>query len=189
VLAAHAVAKQGGYAGSHAERPTPESLTAWLAERLPEHMVPATIALLGALPLMPTGKVDRAALRAPASDAGTVADSYVAPRTPTEELIARIWREVLKKERVGVTDDFLEMGGHSLLAIRVLGRISKELRVRLALRALFDTPTVAGVAVIVDAELRQRADEEAVRQALAAVEALPAGEAERLLADTLGEGS
>jgi acyl carrier protein len=143
--------------------------------------------LLDALPLTPNGKVDRAALPAPEGGAAAV-DSFVAPRTQTEETIARIWRDVLKKERVGVTDSFLDLGGHSLLAIRVLGRISKELGVRLPLRALFETPTVAQVAEVVDTELRRRADEEALRQALAAVEGLSDAEAERLLADTANEG-
>jgi amino acid adenylation domain-containing protein len=186
-LVAYAVPRQAGYAVSHADRPTREKLVEWLAAQLPEYMVPNAVVLLDALPLTPNGKVDRAALPAPEGGAAAV-DSFVAPRTPTEETIARIWRDVLKKERVGVTDSFLDLGGHSLLAIRVLGRISKELGVRLPLRALFETPTVAQVAEVVDTELRRRADEEALRQALAAVEGLSDAEAERLLADTANEG-
>jgi acyl carrier protein len=187
-LVAYAVPKQGGYAASHAERPTSSMLTAWLAEQLPEYMVPSAVVVLDALPLTANGKVDRAMLSAPEGAASTQ-DQHVAPRTASEETIARIWREVLKRDRVGVTDNFLDLGGHSLLAIRVLGRISKELGVRLALRALFDSPTVAQVAALIDAELRQRSEAEALRQALSAVEGLSETDAQRLLADATGEAT
>jgi acyl carrier protein len=152
--------------------------------------------LLEALPLTPNGKVDRNAL--PAPEAGTaVEDRYVAPRSPTETTVAKIWADVLKKERVGITDSFLDLGGHSLLAIRVLGRISKELGVRLALRALFETPTVEKIAASIDgeraqreAERRQEAEAQAMREALAAVETMSDAEVEALLAsDGKGEGT
>ncbi|HEX7978690.1 MAG TPA: amino acid adenylation domain-containing protein [Gemmatimonadaceae bacterium] len=187
-LVAYAVPKQGGYAASHAERPTAATLTAWLADQLPEYMVPSAVMVLDALPLTANGKVDRAALPAPEGDSAGEG-RHVAPRTATEETVARIWRDVLKRDQVGVTDSFLDLGGHSLLAIRVLGRISKELGVRLALRALFDSPTVAQIAAIIDGELRQRNEAEALRQALAAVEALSEHDAQRLLADASGEAT
>jgi amino acid adenylation domain-containing protein len=181
VLVAYAVPKQGGYAVSHSDRATPEKVTAWLGAQLPEHMVPSAVVLLDALPLTANGKVDRTAL--PDVDGGPAGEtSYVEPRTPTEQTIARIWGDVLKKERVGVTDSFLDLGGHSLLAIRVLGRISKELGVRLALRALFETPTVERIAAIVDAERAQR--EQAMREAaLSAVAELSDAEVTELLAE------
>ena len=101
---------------------------------------------------------------------------------------------MLKKERVGVTGSFLDLGGHSLLAIRVLGRISKELGVRLALRALFETPTVEAVAAIIDGELRQKQAEReerdaqaALAAALAAVEGLSDADVARELS-TEGKG-
>ena len=106
----------------------------------------------------------------------------IAPRTPTEETVARIWRDVLKRETIGVTESFFDLGGHSLLAIRVLGRISKELGVRLPLRALFETPTVALIAGIVDADRRKRDEEAAMREALAAVETLSDAQVAELLA-------
>src|SRR5205085_4089197 len=102
-LVAYAVPKQGGYAASHAERPTPQTLRSWIAERLPEHMVPAAVVVLDALPLLPNGKVDRAALIATAPD-GAPAEQFIEPRTKTEETIARIWRDVLKRDRIGVTE-------------------------------------------------------------------------------------
>ena len=74
--------------------------------------------------------------------------------TPTEDAIAAIWMDVLKQDAISVTDDFIALGGHSLLAIRVLGRLSRKFGVRLPLRTLFDAPTVAQLAEIVDVELQ-----------------------------------
>jgi amino acid adenylation domain-containing protein len=149
-LVAYVVWRTGGYETAHAERPTVEKVTEWLRERVPDHMVPATIMVLDALPLSANGKVDKHALPEPSDVVG--GDAYVAPRTDTETALAAIWQDVLKKERVGVTDDFLALGGHSLLAIRVLGKISKQFTVRLPLRSLFDSPTVEKLAVVLDAE-------------------------------------
>jgi len=149
VLVAYAVPKSGGYAVSHADRPTSEKLTEWLAAQLPAYMVPSAVVLLEQLPLAANGKLDRAALPAPeAQDAGE--DAFVAPRTETEKALAAIWAEVLKREQIGVTDNFLALGGHSLLAIRVLGRISKTFGVRLPLRTLFETPTIEALAGAID---------------------------------------
>jgi hypothetical protein len=114
-LVAYVVWRTGGYETAHAERPTVEKVTEWLRERVPDHMVPATIIVLDALPLSANGKVDKHALPEPSSEAA--GEAYVAPRTDTETALAAIWQDVLKKDRVGVTDDFLALGGHSLLAI------------------------------------------------------------------------
>ncbi|MEO7455291.1 MAG: amino acid adenylation domain-containing protein [Gemmatimonadaceae bacterium] len=150
-LDAYVVWRASDYATAHAERPTTEKLVEWLRERVPDHMVPATVTVMDALPLSANGKVDKRALPEPAAGA-SAEESYVAPRTETETLLAGIWQDVLKKERVGVTDDFLALGGHSLLAIRVLGKISKQFALRLPLRSLFDSPTVEKLAVLVDSE-------------------------------------
>jgi amino acid adenylation domain-containing protein len=150
VLVTYVVPKQGGYEVAHAERPTSDALREWLATQLPEYMVPSAVVFLEALPLTANGKVDRAKLPSPdASDAG---EAYTAPRTETESKLADIWAEVLKKDRVGISDNFLALGGHSLLAIRVLGKISRTLGVRLPLRTLFDAPTIAQLALAVEAE-------------------------------------
>jgi acyl carrier protein len=143
--------RTGGYETAHAERPTIEKLTEWLRARVPDHMVPATIMVLDALPLSANGKVDKRALPEP-SENGDGGAAFVEPRTETEIALAAIWQDVLKKERVGATDDFLALGGHSLLAIRVLGKISKQFAVRLPLRSLFDSPTVEKLAIVLDAE-------------------------------------
>jgi amino acid adenylation domain-containing protein len=128
-------------------------LRAHLSERLPEYMVPSAFVALKALPLTPNGKVDRKAL--PAPDFASAEGRYVAPRTPVEEVLAEIWAEVLRLERVGVEESFFELGGHSLLATRVVSRIREVFGVEVPLRALFEGPTVAQLAGRVEDERRR----------------------------------
>ncbi|MEP6732472.1 MAG: amino acid adenylation domain-containing protein, partial [bacterium] len=154
-LIAYAVPKQEGYAVSHSDRPTPEKLTEWLTAQLPEYMVPSAVVLLDALPLTANGKVDKAKLPSPSSGEAATPTS-VAPRTPTEIQLAAIWCDVLKRDSVGVTDNFLALGGHSLLAIRLLGKISKTFGVRLPLRSLFESPTVEQIAAAVDKAVAEK---------------------------------
>ena len=107
-------------------------------------MIPAAIVVLESLPLSANGKVDRKALPAPERrpDVGV----YVAPRTPVEQALAAIWREVLRLEQVGTEDNFFELGGHSLLATRVVVRVRAVFEVELALRELFEAPTLQSLA-------------------------------------------
>jgi amino acid adenylation domain-containing protein len=126
--------------------PTTTDLRNFLKEKLPEHMVPALFVLLDALPLMPNGKVDHRALPAPDRTRPELDKAFVAPRTPTEELLSEIWAKVLDIERVGIYDNFFDLGGHSLLATQVVSRIREAFQVELPLRRIFEVPTVAGLA-------------------------------------------
>ncbi|MFL5381523.1 MAG: amino acid adenylation domain-containing protein, partial [Longimicrobiaceae bacterium] len=123
-----------------------------LRRELPDYMVPAAFVPLERLPLTPSGKLDRRAL--PAPELASAEERYVAPRTPVEEVLAEIWAEMLRLERVGVEESFFELGGHSLLATRVVSRVRELFGVELPLRALFEGPTVAELAVRVE-ELRR----------------------------------
>jgi amino acid adenylation domain-containing protein len=121
-----------------------DGLRAHLRQSLPEYMVPQAIVPLDRLPLNANGKVDRKAL--PVPEYAAESDRYVAPRTPVEEVMAGIWAEVLRLDRVGVEESFFDLGGHSLLGTRVVSRIRGLFGVELPLRALFEGPTVAELA-------------------------------------------
>jgi len=116
-------------------------------------MVPAAFVLLDAFPLSPNGKINRKALPPPEYKA---AQDYVAPRTPIEEVVAGIWAEVLRLPQIGVNDEFSALGGDSLLATQVTSRIRKACRVQLSLRALFERPTVAGLAAFIGSSISWR---------------------------------
>ncbi len=124
-------------------------LRVYLERSLPEYMVPSAFVQLASLPLTPSGKVDRHALPMP-EDVAISSGKYVAPRTPTEEVLATIWAGVLKLGRVSVHDNFFELGGHSLLAMRVVALIRESLEVELPLRTLFEAPSVAQLADSLD---------------------------------------
>jgi amino acid adenylation domain-containing protein len=130
-----------------AATPAAGELRAFLQQRLPEPMVPAAFVFLDSLPLTVNGKIDRHALSALASAHREEGAAYRAPRTPVEELLAGLWADLLRVERVGIQDDFFARGGHSLLATRMLARVEHALGVELPLADLFQSPTVAALAV------------------------------------------
>ncbi|WP_280498957.1 non-ribosomal peptide synthetase [Nocardia farcinica] len=121
----------------------PLELTRFAAEHLPSYMVPASVMVLDAFPLNTSGKLDRKALPEPvfAADAG-----YRAPRTQAEQIVANIFADVLSQDRVGIDDNFFDLGGNSLVATQVVARIGAAFGTQIGVRALFETPTVAGIA-------------------------------------------
>jgi amino acid adenylation domain-containing protein len=126
--------------------PGEAELRSFLSERLPGFMVPSTFMLLETFPLTPNAKVDRKSLPEPDWGQSGAAVTYVAPRTPFEEVISGIWSQLFGIERVGINDNFFELGGHSLLATTFVSRVRDVFQVELPLRRLFETPTPAGIA-------------------------------------------
>jgi amino acid adenylation domain-containing protein len=141
------------YAAADAGAATSAQLRAFVARTLPDYMVPDSVVLLAALPLTPNGKVDRRALPDPV---GVAPAEMVAPRTPVEVAIARVWAEVLGLEEVSVERNFFELGGHSLVATRMIGRLREAVGVELPLRAVFEAPTVMELAGRVEAARRSQ---------------------------------
>ncbi|MFD2420538.1 non-ribosomal peptide synthase/polyketide synthase [Amycolatopsis pigmentata] len=148
-------------------------LRAFLGESLPDYMIPSAIVTVDRLPLTPTGKLDRAAL--PAVDVGTqVSADYLAPRTPTERVLARVLAEILDVERVGVHDNFFELGGDSITAMLANARLQRTSDIRVSFQDFFSAPTVAGLA----ATARGNAERKADWDLAGAAPRLPSGEDE-----------
>jgi amino acid adenylation domain-containing protein len=137
-----------------AERNVPvwtSELRSLLQSRLPEYMIPSGFVEVRELPLTPNGKTDRRALAALAQRPSDEQRApYVAPRTGTEETLARIWADVLKIQRVGGEDDFFDIGGHSLLAVEIILRIEEATQKRLTLLQLFENSTLSAFAGVID---------------------------------------
>ncbi|MDW5322248.1 non-ribosomal peptide synthetase [Plantactinospora sp. KLBMP9567] len=160
--------------------PQPARLRTALKESLPDYMVPSAFVVLDALPVSPNGKLDRAALPAPQQDRAVDTD-FVAPRTPTEEAVAAVWRTVLGLPRVGVLDDFFDLGGHSLLGVQVVTRLRTVVPAGgapVSVMDLFTHPTVAGLAELLDTPADRRGPRRLLHELTPAV---PAGQRVRAL--------
>jgi amino acid adenylation domain-containing protein len=123
-----------------------DAIRARLTAALPRYMLPGAIVALDRLPVTPNGKLDRRALPAPSSRRADLGSGYLAPDSELEQAIAQIWAEVLRVDRVGATDNFFDLGGSSLLAVRLVALIARRLDVQLALKAFVEAPTVAALA-------------------------------------------
>ena len=134
------------YVGQHKiTQQATQQLRDYLSQHLPNYMLPSFFIKLEALPLNPNGKIDKEALPVPDTNLFQLSKPFVAPTDPLEELVAAIWQNVLKHERVGVHDNFFELGGHSLIATQVVSRIRQATDTEVPLKALFESPTVAGL--------------------------------------------
>lgn len=123
-----------------------DELRRFMRSRLPEYMVPSEYLVVDAFPLLPSGKVDRRLLALQMSARPIGRQGYVAPETPTQERLVAIWRSLLGTTEVGITDNFFQLGGHSLMIMQVVARIRKEFEVEVPIRSLFEDPTIKGLA-------------------------------------------
>ena len=134
-----------------------------LSSNLPDYMVPSAFVVLDRLPLTPNGKLDRNALPPPGRVAYEADVASLAPRTATEKVLANIWGEVLEIKQVGRHDNFFDLGGYSLLAVRILGQINKALNVRLNVPTFFQNPTIERLAQAIDQQQHLRPERELVQ--------------------------
>lgn len=130
-------------------------LREFVAKQLPDYMVPSIFVVLETIPLSPNGKVDRRSLPIPDDTKNRLEVRYVAPKTPTDELLAGIYGEVLGLETVGINDNFFDLGGHSLLATQVVSRIRKLFAVELSVQQIFEHPTIAALGRAIKAACQQ----------------------------------
>ncbi len=152
-----------------------------LQEQLPDFMMPSAFMMLDALPLTPSGKVDRKALPLPDRARPQRENAFVAPRTPLEADLAGIWRELLGVEQIGIHDRFFELGGHSLLLTRLAARIHRTFGVEVPLRVLFNTPTVVEMTMAIAAKQVEHEDQTEANEMLEDLKKLSAAEVRALL--------
>ena len=150
--------------------PAPAELRAFLAGKLPDSMIPALFVALESLPRTPSGKLDRRALPAPDPSARAAGAAYEPPRTNLESALASVWGELLGTERVGIHDDFFELGGHSLLATQLVSRVRKLLRLDVPLRLVFESSTVAGLALAISQRQAEALDSRDIARLLDEIE-------------------
>ena len=179
---------------SSENQPASERSTAWssqnalltdvrhlLEEQLPEFMMPSAFIMLDALPLTPSGKVDRKALPRPDRARPQRETAFVAARTPLEQDLVNIWRELLGIEQIGIHDKFFELGGHSLLLTRLASRIHRTFGVEVPLRVLFNTPTVVDMTTAIAARQVEHEDQTEANELLAELKKLSPDEVKALL--------
>ena len=162
--------------------PSVGELREYLGARLPPYMVPSVFVALDELPLTGTGKVNRRALPDPGKSRPNLATPLVAPTTEVESKLAAIWQDVLSLDRVGVNDNFFDLGGHSLAASRVISRVIQAFQVELPIKALFDAPTVTAMATIIAQNQTKRASNAELARMLNELDSMSEEEAQNQLA-------
>jgi acyl carrier protein len=164
--------------------PSTTDLRAFLKATLAEYMIPSAFVPLDSIPLTAAGKLDRAALPPVLPSRPALNTAFVAPRSPSEERLARIWSEVLGIDQIGVHDDFFDLGGHSLAATRIVSQVIHVFQVNVPINALFDAPTVAEMAAIITANQTKRASDAELAQMFREIEAMTEEEAQRFLSES-----
>jgi amino acid adenylation domain-containing protein len=159
----------------------------FLKAKLPSYMMPAALETIAALPLMPNGKIDRRALPEPRQIRPETGESFVAPRTLMEALLASAWCEALKLERVGVHDNFFELGGHSLLAARVVSNLRHSMKIELGMVDVLRSPTIAELAALLEARRPRDEQENDLALLLAELAGLSDEEAQQQLITELAQ--
>ncbi|MFC1713401.1 AMP-binding protein [Candidatus Poribacteria bacterium] len=154
-----------------------------LAEALPDYMIPSAFVMMDVLPLTPNGKINRLALPEPGTARPEPDTSFVAPRTPIENTLAEIWSGVLGLDEVGIHDNFFDLGGNSLLATQIISRAINTFQVRVPLRALFRSPTIADMAVVIARNMAENVESREIEQILAELEKLSEDEIKMMLDD------
>jgi len=175
------------FTSANQSSPSVSDLRSFLKEKLPDYMIPMTFVLLAAIPLTPNGKVDRKFLPTPGKSRPELNTLFEEPRTPTEKELAQTWSEILSLEKIGVHDNFFDLGGHSLAAMRVVSQVIEKLQLEIPLASLFQAPTVAEMAAVIEAHQGKKVGEADLERMLAELESLSEDEARRLIAEESGK--
>jgi amino acid adenylation domain-containing protein len=168
--------------------PNVSELRSFLKEKFPDYMIPSAFVMLDALPLLPNGKVDRKALPVPPGSRPELDNSYVAPRTTVEKELSQIWAEVLSLDEIGIHDNFLDLGGDSLLATQVISRVINAFRVELSVKTLFKSPTVVDMGVVITENMAKKGGDGELAHMLDELESLSDEEARKRFADKESKG-
>ena len=174
----------GYYKLQNSENPEQSALRAALRDTLPKYMIPSLFIQLDSFPLTPNGKIDRTALPKPDQQQRQNDTSFIAPRTPTEQLIADTWTDVLNVPRVSIHDNFFDLGGHSLQATRVITRLREPTKLDLSIRAFFEHPTVAELALLITELQANQEDADDILQIIEELEELSEDEISALLRES-----
>jgi amino acid adenylation domain-containing protein len=164
------------------QNPTSDELRSFLSEKLPAYMIPTAFVMLENLPLTANGKVNRQALPIP-SAVPELESTVIAPRNPTETILTRLWFEVLGVEKIGIYDNFFDLGGDSILVTQLIAKVREAFNIELPLRDFFETPTIAGQVTNILHDPQQRLKVEQTAELLMSITELSDEEVEKMLAE------
>jgi hypothetical protein len=163
-----------------------DELRRFLMEKLPDYMVPSAFVFFEDLPLT-SGKLDRKALPRPENKRPELQQPYVSPRNELEHKLVQIWREVLEVSPIGINDHFLDLGGHSLAATRVVSRVIDTFQLNVRVKALFDSPTIADMALVIEQNRSKASSNEDFERMLSEIEAMSEEKAQAAFESLKGE--